>query len=84
MDFELSAKDMDEKLFCLNRFPFDDPERLSLWIKNTQRHRWSPNTRSTVCSNHFTEDCFECVGKGKVLKSHAVPTLSLGQPQPEV
>lgn len=66
-----------------HRFPFDDPERLSLWIKNTQRHKWSPNTRSTVCSNHFTEDCFECVGKGKVLKSHAVPTLSLGQPQAE-
>ncbi|XP_042565641.1 uncharacterized protein LOC116223419 isoform X2 [Clupea harengus] len=61
-----------------HRFPFDDPERLSQWIKNTNRSTWSPHTRSVVCSNHFTEDCFELVGREKLLKSHAVPTLLLG------
>ncbi|XP_062378303.1 uncharacterized protein LOC134067195 isoform X1 [Sardina pilchardus] len=66
-----------------HRFPFDDRERLSQWIKNTHKSKWSPLPRSTVCSNHFTEDCFERVGKEKLLKSHAVPTLSLGQPQLE-
>ena len=68
----------------INRFPFDDPERLSQWIKNTHRSMWSPPTRSVVCSNHFTEDCFELVGREKLLKCHAVPTLLLGHSRIEV
>ncbi|KAL2098994.1 hypothetical protein ACEWY4_005474 [Coilia grayii] len=62
-----------------HRFPFDDPDSLSLWIKNTQKSKWSPTTRSVVCSVHFTEDCFELKGREKLLKGHAVPTLLLGQ-----
>ncbi|XP_031435793.1 uncharacterized protein LOC105905075 isoform X2 [Clupea harengus] len=68
-----------------HRFPLNDPERLkwSQWIKNTHISTWSPHTRSRVCSNHFTEDCFERVAKEKQLKADAVPTLLLGQPRLE-
>ncbi|KAL2098995.1 hypothetical protein ACEWY4_005475 [Coilia grayii] len=62
-----------------HRFPFNDPELLSRWIRKLQRSKWSPTTRSVVCSVHFTEDCFELKGREKLLKGHAVPTLLLGQ-----
>lgn len=61
--------------FSVNRFPFGEPNRLNCWISFAQRDRWSINSRSAICSRHFTQDCFELSGDSLYLKPDAVPSL---------
>ncbi|XP_057713474.1 uncharacterized protein LOC130929879 [Corythoichthys intestinalis] len=76
----------------LFRFP-RDPVRREAWVKQVQRTRdnWSPSKSSALCSDHFTEDCFDPVPLRKVemglsvqhartLLDTAVPTIS---PRPQ-
>ena len=75
-----------KKGVSLFKFPTDDKLR-KLWIMQVQRTRdkWNgPSVYSAVCSEHFTEDCFELttIVSGKLglkakqrLKPNAVPTI---------
>ncbi|XP_046987045.1 THAP domain-containing protein 1-like [Schistocerca americana] len=58
-----------------HRFPFSRPEILKLWVQAIRRDRWSPTAYSTICSRHFTENCYQ-VRPGaslRLLKEGAVP-----------
>ena len=60
----------------------EDPERRLEWVQflfevNGQRLKESSWTDITICSEHFTEDCF-LIRTGKVqLKSSAVPSVCI-------
>lgn len=56
-------------------FPMDNPPLLSRWLKAVGRPHWYPHLWSSVCSVHFTEDCFDRSGDKVVLRPDAVPTL---------
>ncbi|XP_063228502.1 THAP domain-containing protein 2-like isoform X3 [Bacillus rossius redtenbacheri] len=57
------------------RFP-KDPVRRARWIKAVRRKDWTPSSFSLLCSQHFSDDCFDktslCVVR---LKDHAVPSI---------
>lgn len=57
------------------RFPLDNEAQLAQWLKAVGRSNWHPRLRSSVCSTHFTEDCFDRSGEKVVLHPDAVPTL---------
>ena len=66
-----------------------DPTHREGWTRQIRRTRvgWSgPTATSYLCSNHFTEDCFEenslmaaklAIKKRKTLKPDAMPTVFL-------
>lgn len=64
-------------VWFLNRFPFNDAERLNRWIKFCQRDRWSLHSRSAICSRHFDQDCFDRPCDVACLKPDAVPTIEI-------
>ncbi|TKS79832.1 Zinc finger protein 813 [Collichthys lucidus] len=61
----------------------EDPERRLEWVQflfevNGQRLKESSWTDITICSEHFTSDCYETMTPGTVqLKSGAVPSLCI-------
>ena len=75
-----------QKGFSLFKFPTDEKLRKA-WTLQVQRTRdkWhGPTKNSAVCSEHFTEDCFEPISvmSAKVgmkmkhmLKPNAIPTI---------
>ncbi|XP_076055196.1 THAP domain-containing protein 3-like [Oratosquilla oratoria] len=60
---------------CRWRFPCDDPKRLRKWLISVKWENWKPTKNSKICSEHFTEDCFDRTGQTVRLKLHAVPTI---------
>ena len=69
----------------LFKFP-SDPKLREKWAKQVRRTRanWKPTKHSVVCSEHFTQDCFEAdaaiaatlgISKKRRLKPDAVPTI---------
>ncbi|XP_055017942.1 uncharacterized protein LOC110153086 [Boleophthalmus pectinirostris] len=58
-----------------HNFPMDSPPLLARWLKAAGRPHWYPHLWSSVCSVHFTEDCFDRSGGREVLKPDAVPTI---------
>ncbi|XP_055035545.2 THAP domain-containing protein 5 [Misgurnus anguillicaudatus] len=55
------------------RFPLDKEKRRR-WITNMGRDAgWTPSESSSLCSAHFTSDCFE--SGSAHLHSNAIPTL---------
>ncbi|XP_028822741.1 uncharacterized protein LOC114776983 [Denticeps clupeoides] len=75
---------VEEKGITFHRFPFDDPERLQLWLSNAKRDRWSITSRSVLCSKHFADDCFDGSGETVTLRQDAVPTVDISPVAPEV
>ncbi|XP_063592569.1 tRNA pseudouridine(38/39) synthase-like [Penaeus indicus] len=45
------------------------------WVREVNREYWTPSKRSLLCSDHFTESCFDKTGQTTRLKDNAVPTL---------
>lgn len=69
----------------LFRFP-RDPALRKEWTRQVQRTRadWKPTENSSLCSEHFTADCFEIdssiaasfgISKRKRLTAGAIPTI---------
>ncbi|XP_072292285.1 D-aminoacyl-tRNA deacylase 2 [Eucyclogobius newberryi] len=58
-----------------HNFPMDSPSLLARWLKAAGRPNWYPHLWSSVCSVHFTDDCFDRSGGREVLKADAVPTV---------
>uniref|UniRef100_A0A673BFG6 D-aminoacyl-tRNA deacylase n=2 Tax=Sphaeramia orbicularis TaxID=375764 RepID=A0A673BFG6_9TELE len=56
-------------------FPFKNATLMSQWIKATGRQHWHPRLWSSVCSLHFTEECFDHSEEKATLRPDAVPTL---------
>lgn len=64
----------------------EDPERRLAWVEfifevNGQRLKESSWTDITICSEHFTEECFENPTVTEQLKARAVPSLCV-KPDP--
>uniref|UniRef100_A0AAQ4QT80 THAP domain-containing protein 1 n=3 Tax=Gasterosteus aculeatus TaxID=69293 RepID=A0AAQ4QT80_GASAC len=58
-----------------HKFPLYDPALLARWLKVVGRPNWHPRLGSSVCSTHFTEDCFDRSGEKVSVRPDAVPTL---------
>ncbi|GLD47549.1 uncharacterized protein AKAME5_000169300 [Lates japonicus] len=58
-----------------HNFPFHNAALLAQWLKAVGRPHWHPRLRSSICSTHFTEDCFDRSGEKVTLHPDAVPTL---------
>lgn len=58
-----------------HKFPLDNAALLAQWLKAVGRPNWHPRLRSSVCSAHFTEDCFDRSGDKVTIHPDAVPTL---------
>ncbi|KAM7376426.1 hypothetical protein PAMP_006161 [Pampus punctatissimus] len=58
-----------------HKFPLHNPALLAQWLKAVGRHHWHPRLRSSVCSTHFTEDCFDRSGEKVTIRPDAVPSL---------
>ncbi|XP_026829422.1 THAP domain-containing protein 2 isoform X3 [Ooceraea biroi] len=62
------------------RFPLSDKFMLEQWLKQIPMKHWTPNKDSLLCSDHFTENCFDKSAFQVRLKSDSVPTR-FGDPQ---
>ncbi|XP_046587107.1 uncharacterized protein LOC124292847 isoform X1 [Neodiprion lecontei] len=58
-----------------HKFPVKDVLRLQQWLKEMKKKDWKPNRNSTLCSAHFTNDCFNRTGFLITLKKNSVPTI---------
>lgn len=58
-----------------HNFPLGNTGLLAQWLKAVGRPHWHPRLRSSICSTHFTEDCFDRSGDKVVVRPDAVPTL---------
>ncbi|CAJ1074522.1 uncharacterized protein LOC117806362 [Xyrichtys novacula] len=58
-----------------HKFPLHNTALLSHWLKAVGRSNWHPRLWSSVCSVHFTEDCFDRSGEKVTIRPDAVPTL---------
>ena len=54
------------------RFP-SKPERREQWIERIGRDNWTPTEHSRICSDHFSEEHIDRVGKNVTLKGNALP-----------
>lgn len=57
------------------RFPLLDKPRLQKWVDNMRREEWTPSRHQYLCSEHFTEDCFDIRWGIRYLKNTAIPTV---------
>lgn len=57
------------------RFPHLQPDVLKQWIINMHRDGFKPSKKSVVCSDHFTEGCFDRTGQTVRLRPGVVPTV---------
>ncbi|XP_026829367.1 THAP domain-containing protein 4 [Ooceraea biroi] len=63
-----------------HRFLLSDKFMLEQWLKQIPMKHWTPNKDSLLCSDHFTENCFNKSAFQVRLKSDSVPTR-FGDPQ---
>ncbi|XP_038159820.1 THAP domain-containing protein 5-like isoform X1 [Cyprinodon tularosa] len=56
-------------------FPLQDKPRLQKWVNNMRRGEWTPSRHQYLCSEHFSEDCFDIRWGIRYLKNTAIPTL---------
>nr|XP_020470058.1 THAP domain-containing protein 5 isoform X2 [Monopterus albus] len=60
---------------AVSRFPLYDKPRLQKWVDNMKREEWTPSRHQYLCSEHFTEDCFDIRWGIRYLKNTAIPTI---------
>lgn len=56
------------------RFPLNNSNRLQQWLNNFPLKNWQPSKDSLLCSDHFTEDCFDRTGFRVHLQPNSIPT----------
>ncbi|XP_069428827.1 THAP domain-containing protein 1 isoform X1 [Ovis canadensis] len=59
------------------RFPLTRPSLCKKWEAAVRRKNFKPTKYSSICSDHFTPDCFKRECNNKLLKEDAVPTIFL-------
>ncbi|KFO93945.1 THAP domain-containing protein 1, partial [Buceros rhinoceros silvestris] len=57
------------------RFPLTRPDLCKKWEAAVRRKNFKPTKYSSICSEHFTPDCFKRECNNKLLKENAVPTI---------
>uniref|UniRef100_A0A3Q4AG07 THAP domain-containing protein 5 n=1 Tax=Mola mola TaxID=94237 RepID=A0A3Q4AG07_MOLML len=62
-------------IYFPQRFPLHDKIRLQRWVDNMKRGEWTPSRHQYLCSQHFTEDCFDVRWGIRYLKNTAIPTI---------
>ncbi|XP_042367420.1 THAP domain-containing protein 5-like [Plectropomus leopardus] len=70
-----SASRQDNKRISFYPFPLQDTSRLQKWVDNMKREEWTPSRHQYLCSEHFTEDCFDIRWGIRYLKNTAIPTI---------
>uniref|UniRef100_A0A1A8CF61 THAP domain-containing protein 1 n=1 Tax=Nothobranchius kadleci TaxID=1051664 RepID=A0A1A8CF61_NOTKA len=60
-----------------HKFPLHNLPVLAQWMKAVGRVHWHPRLWSSICSTHFTEDCFDRSGDKVILHPDSVPTLNI-------
>uniref|UniRef100_A0A671YG21 THAP domain-containing protein 5 n=1 Tax=Sparus aurata TaxID=8175 RepID=A0A671YG21_SPAAU len=65
----------DNKRISFYPFPLQDQPRLQKWVDNMKREEWTPSRHQYLCSEHFTEDCFDIRWGIRYLKTTAIPTI---------
>ncbi|XP_040030649.2 THAP domain-containing protein 5 [Gasterosteus aculeatus] len=72
-----TASRQDNKRISFYPFPLQDKPRLQKWVDNMKRGEWTPSRHQYLCSEHFTEDCFDVRWGIRYLKNTAIPTMFL-------
>uniref|UniRef100_A0A665TIC3 THAP domain-containing protein 5 n=1 Tax=Echeneis naucrates TaxID=173247 RepID=A0A665TIC3_ECHNA len=70
-----SSFGQEHKRISFYPFPLQDKPRLQKWVDNMKREEWTPSRHQCLCSEHFTEDCFDIRWGIRYLKSTAIPTI---------
>ncbi|KAI3366813.1 hypothetical protein L3Q82_009474 [Scortum barcoo] len=70
-----TASRQGDKRISFYPFPLQDKPRLQKWVDNMKREEWTPSRHQYVCSEHFTEDCFDIRWGIRYLKNTAIPTM---------
>ncbi|XP_034433525.1 THAP domain-containing protein 5-like isoform X1 [Hippoglossus hippoglossus] len=70
-----SSSRQDNRRISFYPFPLQDKPRLQRWVDNMRREEWTPSRHQCLCSEHFTEDCFDIRWGIRYLKNTAVPTV---------
>ncbi|XP_056132651.1 THAP domain-containing protein 5-like [Lampris incognitus] len=70
-----TAPKQENKRISFYPFPLQDKSRLQRWVDNMKREEWTPSRHQYLCSEHFTEDCFDIRWGIRYLKNTAVPTI---------
>ncbi|XP_069565364.1 THAP domain-containing protein 5-like isoform X1 [Brachyistius frenatus] len=70
-----TASRQDNKRISFYPFPLQDKPRLQRWVDNMKREEWTPSRHQYLCSEHFTEDCFDIRWGIRYLKNTAIPTV---------
>ncbi|XP_064818172.1 THAP domain-containing protein 5-like isoform X1 [Oncorhynchus masou masou] len=65
----------ENKRISFYPFPLQDEVRLQIWVDNMKREEWTPSRHQYLCSEHFTEDCFDLRWGIRYLKHTAFPTI---------
>ncbi|XP_076007471.1 THAP domain-containing protein 5-like isoform X2 [Genypterus blacodes] len=69
-----TASRQENKRISFYPFPLQDKSRLQQWVDNIRREQWTPSRHQYLCSEHFTEDCFDIRWGIRYLKTSAIPT----------
>ncbi|RMC22325.1 hypothetical protein DUI87_00637 [Hirundo rustica rustica] len=64
-----------EKPISFHKFPLTRPDLCKKWEAAVKRKNFKPTKYSSICSEHFTPDCFKRECNNKLLKENAVPTI---------
>uniref|UniRef100_UPI003AAD55E4 THAP domain-containing protein 5-like isoform X1 n=1 Tax=Centroberyx gerrardi TaxID=166262 RepID=UPI003AAD55E4 len=70
-----TASKQENKRISFYPFPLQDKPRLQRWVDNMKREEWTPSRHQYLCSEHFTEDCFDIRWGIRYLKNTAIPTI---------
>ncbi|XP_075885312.1 THAP domain-containing protein 1 [Nelusetta ayraudi] len=63
-----------ERDVSFHKFPLARPDVCCKWVA-AMRNNFKPTKYSSICSQHFTKDCFKSECNNRVLKDNAVPSL---------
>nr|KAF6375567.1 THAP domain containing 1 [Pipistrellus kuhlii] len=66
-----------DKPVSFHKFPLTRPNLCKEWEAAIRRKNFKPTKYSSICSEHFTPDCFKRECNNKLLKENAVPTIFL-------
>ncbi|XP_029458305.1 THAP domain-containing protein 1 isoform X2 [Rhinatrema bivittatum] len=64
-----------DKPVSFHKFPLTRPGLCEKWEAAVRRKNFKPSKYSSICSEHFTPDCFKRECNNKLLKENAVPTI---------
>ncbi|XP_044516772.1 THAP domain-containing protein 1 [Gracilinanus agilis] len=64
-----------DKPVSFHKFPLTRPDLCKKWEAAVRRKNFKPSKYSSICSEHFTPDCFKRECNNKLLKENAVPTI---------